>query len=476
MRRSFTFNGIRKPYVVMLAGKQRPPFAARRRNILNVRGRPGGLLSSTETDPLPIHVPIGFVGDSSGIIADMKDELADWLLTDEPVPLIFDDEPNRIYYAVVENTLDDFEEFANLRKGTIQFICPDPFKYKSTSYFGDFIDDGYVLDNEGSAEIEPIFEATVLEPITFMQVATEQEYMMIGEPAEVTQPTYERYTRVLNQNMSSIVGWTNSNEIDGARAGSMESNGFRFQPVSFGSGSGWHGPALKTSLPGAPYTDFLMNAIVGFWNGAGQVGRVEIYLLDDQNRTVAKIAMKDTRPGESVGWGEARLGDSVINHHMIDEFGDRKGNWNSFYGVLRLQRNGNQWYAYIAKVDQETGRHHTIRSVRWTDADNVFNRNVSQVVVHFGQYGTHRTGAMGVYDLKVDRINQQQAGIPYIAQADDVITFDHRTNNILINGESRIDLKDFGATYFSLKKGQTPLFVMPEGKLSTRVKWQERFK
>ncbi|MED1602597.1 distal tail protein Dit [Alkalihalophilus marmarensis] len=442
---------------------------------LDIPGMDGEMISSSKRRGRPLQIPISILGSSPEDIIKKVDALNNLLDFSEPKPIILPGEPNRVYYGSLDGE-QEWDEIGVLGKGYLNFYCPDPHKYKPVSYFGDFIDDVYVLNNEGAAEAEPIFEATVLEPITFMQVATEQEYMMIGEPAEVTQMTYERYTRVLNQNMSSIVGWTNSNEIDGARAGSMESNGFRFQPVSFGSGSGWHGPALKTSLPGAPYTDFLMNAIVGLWNGAGQVGRVEIYLLDDQNRTVAKIAMKDTRPGESVGWGEARLGDSVINHHMIDEFGDRKGNWNSFYGVLRLQRNGNQWYAYIAKVDQETGRHHTIRSVRWTDADNVFNRNVSQVVVHFGQYGTHRTGAMGVYDLKVDRINQQQAGIPYIAQSDDIITFDHRTNNILINGESRIDLKDFGATYFSLKKGQTPLFVMPEGKLRTRVKWQERFK
>ena len=444
--------------------------------LIEVPAMDGAYYSQKRRPPRVIEIEADIRASNREELRTKLDQLNAILDVDQPVPIIFPDEPGMIYYGIPEST-GEGNEYTFLHQGQLAIICPDPYKY-GDEVIVEFPSDVVTVTNEGTTEADPVFELEALEPVTFAMIQNQHnEYMMIGKPVDLEEETpFERDELIFHDDMSTTVGWTDATEIDGTPAGSMESNGVRFEPVSFGSGTGWHGPAMKTSVPEV-LTDFRMDAIVGFWNStANIVGRVEIYLLDEQNRAVCKIAIKDTLNSRSLGWGEARLGDNQVNYYMIDEFGDQPGNWNDFYGMLRFERVGNRWSAYIAKIDQTTGRHHTRRSVIWTDNDEVFTRNVAQVVVHFGQYDSHTTGAMGVYDIKIWKINQGQSyEVPYIAYPEDIITFDHVNKDLLINGESRKDLKDFGATFFTLKKRENQLVVHPSA-FNTTLRYRTRFK
>lgn len=119
----------------MTRGRTKPLFTPVQRNILTVPGMPGGHLSSTEIEPISFIQPIAYVAKDDNHALRIKDELAEWLITDKPAPLQFDDEPGRTYYAIVQNTIEDFERIAVLRQGAINFLCLDPFSYgKEQSY------------------------------------------------------------------------------------------------------------------------------------------------------------------------------------------------------------------------------------------------------------------------------------------------------------------------------------------------------
>src|SRR5690606_38626397 len=148
---------IDKQWVISLRGRQKAPFAPLTRNIITVPGMPGGHLQSTDVEPLVINQPIGFRVKDDEHALQLKDELATWLITDEPVPLQFDDEPGRFYYAVVQNTGDDFEKFAELRQGTIQFLCLDPYAH-GDEVIVEFPSDVVTVTNEGTTEADPVFE------------------------------------------------------------------------------------------------------------------------------------------------------------------------------------------------------------------------------------------------------------------------------------------------------------------------------
>ena len=129
---SFTFNGISKPYVHATLETKRPMWAPIEREIIEVPGRPGGILRNTKVKPriLPINITIKGVED----LEKAKEEIADWLITDQPAPLIFPDDPERKYYAVIDGE-DQLDYVFLFGKGTINFVCPDPYKYGAEQSF-----------------------------------------------------------------------------------------------------------------------------------------------------------------------------------------------------------------------------------------------------------------------------------------------------------------------------------------------------
>ena len=167
--KSLTFNGIRKDWLYLLQGREKPPFAPIDRRLISVPGMAGAYLSSTSVRPLLINQPIGVVVHSDAEALQIKEELAEWLFTDKPVELQFDDEPGRTYYAIVQNTIEDFSKFAEFRTGTIQFLCLDPYSYGSEQTI-EPNDDTFIIENNGTAEAEPIIELTATQKSTFAMV------------------------------------------------------------------------------------------------------------------------------------------------------------------------------------------------------------------------------------------------------------------------------------------------------------------
>lgn len=83
-------------------------------------------------------------------------DLASWLNPKNgPQELIFDDETDKKYYAVVtENT--DFEGIFAKRVAEIEFLCPDPFAYSITESSATISNDSATINNTGTAEAFPI--------------------------------------------------------------------------------------------------------------------------------------------------------------------------------------------------------------------------------------------------------------------------------------------------------------------------------
>lgn len=138
-----TFNGKRNNRIYLLEGRRKPPFAPRQHNLLT--GKYISRVQQTRTAPLTIQQPVGFVVKDNQDALVIRDVLASWLITDEPVALSFDDEPGRTYFALVDNTIEDFERFSVIRRGTIQFLCPDGHGYGLTKTIN--VGTGYATHN-----------------------------------------------------------------------------------------------------------------------------------------------------------------------------------------------------------------------------------------------------------------------------------------------------------------------------------------
>jgi predicted phage tail component-like protein len=480
---SFTFNGIKKDFIIAERGKRRSAFAPITRNLLKVPNMPGAYLQSSETDVRTITQPVVINGADRFDVRKLEEEIASWLVTDEPKELIFDDEPDRVYFAVIDGSLE-IEDIVRFGRGEIVFICVDPYKYKGNIETAFFYTNPSLIMNEGTVEAFPIFRANVLAPITNLDIILDEDYMRVGQPYTVDRTPVEAETVVFDDPLGSLNGWSQAEYVDNGHIEGeigVDANG-SFYPRLVGQvieAGVWQGPSLKKSI-GAELQDFKMEAIVELRNGAaepGETGMIEIYLLDAVGNIVGKVGIEDYSRTSVETHFKAKAGDALEGVW----FGDgRDKHWENFFGAIRLEREGRDWYAYIGLIDKETRIRSwqlgSKRNVHFYDSQAKYQNKIAQIQVSFRIFPESPKIPMFVHRLTVWRLNTvKNEEIPYIAYPGDLIEIDHQTNDIRVNGESRPFLKDFGAHFFPLKKGANPIFYLPSSGIEMNIEWRERF-
>jgi predicted phage tail component-like protein len=450
--------------------------------LTHVAGMDGSYPSSSRLASRRMTIDITMKGTSFNDLRKRIEQLNEILFTRNiDVPIVFNDEPDRVYYGRIDEVTDTIES-SYIYQAQLTVICSDPFKYgeeKKLTFSSDIVS----FTNQGTAEADPIFEMEVLKPTTFAMVQNQDEqYQMIGRPVDADSTPFEAEELIMHKRMSSTSDWTAASQVDnGVVSGTMVSDGNGFVVQSFGTQgqAKWYGPALKTSLP-ETLQDFRMEARVENLNGRNQVGKVEIYLLDINNNILARISMADVWQGyyRNRAASNIRNNESTQSlHRLAETTAEAQGElWNNFDGILRIERVGERWSAYVAKVGN--GNLHSARETKnFIDVGNEFQQQVAQIQVHIGIFDNYSPTAMRIKDLKVWKINNpDDHQIPYIVYAGDVITLDHRTSEILINGEPRTDLKDFGGQYFKLTPGGNQVIVQPSDSFNTNMKYLERYR
>ncbi|MBU8773181.1 distal tail protein Dit [Cytobacillus oceanisediminis] len=337
-----------------------------------------------------------------------------------------------------------------------------------------------VVNNMGTADAKPIFTAMVKAPITHLDIVTEEGYMRIGEPVNIEETPVEREQLILKETLKTTTGWATANDVDGGSiAGTMVSDGETFRAQSYGTGSLWHGPALKKSLP-EQIQDFKVDMYASLkTKDVREAGRVELYLRDVNDKVIGKLALKEMLTASDSVHGEARAGGIDGGQFLISTDGATPGVWNQFYGILRLTRIGDRLQAYIAKIDTATGNRHT----RWLskeiiDSQGLFQAKLAQIQIHLGQHGSKAfVQDIGVHEVQVYKINQTtETQIPYIAYPGDIIEIDMIEEDIRINGEARVDLKDFGSSFFALQPGENIITYSNYDVVDLKIDWREPFK
>ncbi|MET3203228.1 UNVERIFIED_ORG: putative phage tail component-like protein [Bacillus proteolyticus] len=487
----FSFNGKRNPNVIPLQGKKRPAWAPLDHMFLEVSHYPGGRLLRTQTKMRKILVPIALLYDSAEEAEKLKEEIADWLVTDQPCELIFDDEKDRTFLAVVDETLD-LDQLVDLGEGTLTFICPMPYKLGKEQTV-DFKKDvsGLVasVQNKGTVHSNPIIEIDITKPNTFLDVwfgetsLNDRDYFRIGMPLKTVETPVERNQRLIWDEMATTVGWSKVSSMeDGEPVGEMKSDKYQFYCSDFGTaGKGWHGAAVKKSIPGGPVQDFIMQAYVTCKSKKiNEMGRVEIAILDENSKVLSKIAMND------LFWqAEQNFGTMVIGYDnkpgkigLIYESGDYPNTWNQYFGRLWIARTGNVWEAYISKFLPGTEKDDSERFARWTDEKNYHMEKAAQIQISIMQFqDVPPVEAMSVSDLKFWKVNLNTKNTPpYIVDVGDKVVIDTENSHVTIEGKNAINIKDIFSNFPVINRGTNKLEIMPSDIGTARVKYRERFR
>ncbi|RWS41485.1 phage tail family protein [Bacillus mycoides] len=495
---SFTFNNIRKDYVQMLVGRKRPTWSPIKRKLLKVPHRPGAYFINTETEERRIDVPL-FISAKKDIadLQKVKEDLSDWLYTETPVELIFDDERDRTYLAFIDGSLD-LDELVNKGRGVISFICPMPYKLGATKT-SEFVQSASTetttyFSNNGNVESSPLIEIDVKKPSTFLDVwfgeyPNGRDYFRIGYPLTVEETKVQERERVMWDDMSNIVGWTpvtgQIEEMRGTGELKVKDGTALYCPYYGAEGTtGFHGGIVKKNIPGGPLKDFELEAAVHLQcKNIDQMGRVEVLLLDEASNVVARINMNDLYNEAELTKAYMRIGNMGTPNSirkLADTSGAHPTTFNNFYGRLRIARRGRQWSVYVAKFKEGTEIDDASFVERWTDegTGTMTDRKVAQVMLAICRYDRNTpVYTIQIDDLKIWKVNNvdSNATRPYIFDTGDKVIIDTERSLVTINGKNAINIKDIFSNFPTVIRGYNRLDIIPPDVKAT-VSFRERYR
>lgn len=493
---SFTFNKERKEFVQIEKGWKRPTWAPLKRNLLSVPGYPGARLLNTQTEIRILSIPVGIIVPDGGNLELLKEEIASWLITDQPAELIFDVEPNRTYLAVVDDGFDP-DEFVTLGQGVIKFICPMPYKlgktntHTFTQNWSTEITSNFI--NKGSVEAPPIIEMIVKKPSTFLDIwfgkyPLERNYFRIGYPLTVEESTVQERERVLWDEMSSVVGWTpvtgQVEEMKGTGELKVKDGTAIYCPYYGEEGTkGFHGGISKKSIPGGPIQDFEMEARVHLQSkNIDQMGRVEVLLLDEASNVVARINMNDLYADAEITKAYMRVGNNGTPNSirkLVDTTGAHPNTFNNFNGRLRIARRGKEWSVYVARFRDGTEIDDASLVERWIDetGNPMTERKIAQVMIAICRWDRNTpVYTMQIDDLKIWKINKVPSNTkPYIFDTGDKIIIDTERSLVTINGKDAINIKDIFSEFPKIIRGDNRIDIMPPD-VNATISYRERYR
>jgi Phage tail protein. len=145
-----------------------------------------------------------------------------------------------------------------------------------------------------------------------------------------------------------------------------------------------------------------------------------------------------------------------------------------------MRRIGQRFEFYVARIghtSEEGYIHHDTFTQIFHDVNNEYQGRLRYVEIHIGKFGDTpsptlpRINAIEVFEHK--KVLDDET--PYIIYPGDIIIFDHKNADIFINGESRMDLKQLGASFFKLKKGENRLVVSPDDSFDVKCKYRPTY-
>src|SRR5690606_32814846 len=280
--------------------------------------------------------------------------------TTEKVPIIFPDQPDMTYYGEYAGVEEDVEyHHVGIHRGTI-YILRDKYKYGAEKTV-ETTSDTFIVENNGTADAEPIIELTATQKATFAMISNGEEYNLIGTPADDDVVVVDEKTSVLYENGSTIDTWITPVTLDVVDShfidridGVMGTDGAGIRPETWGTvGQKQRGAGALKELSEPiqdfeiePTFDVLSTREIENW-------RMGIMLLDECMRNSGMIGLKDNSRNRKRRTPLARIGpyrgSGRGSAYLIGD-ADRYDNARAttFFSV-RFRREGKAFSVYIGE-------------------------------------------------------------------------------------------------------------------------------
>ncbi|MFO3693646.1 distal tail protein Dit [Staphylococcus felis] len=495
---NFTFNGKSNPHCSYL-NYSTSYGLDRDIQYEEVMGRPGGVLSYVKENVRVIEVEL--LIDAYGSrrkLEHVAEEIVNWLSTDQPEPLIFNREPDRIYYAMLTERLEP-SYFISFSKVKVNFICLDPYKYSAIGNQNTAISDSISVVNTGTADTPIIVEARALKDSTnFIIAKDDKNYFMIGKSEDANKVTKDVEPFVFNDEFhtTGLSNWrympndtSFGNLLDGgdAMGGKFKLSNERESifPESWGNNTqtNWHGPAIYKSLTKS-VQDFRIRFKVSIHQGLGiGTGKAVAFLVDENNRTLFSITYVNT---------SATTNNSQILVYAYNEHNEARRIYKrdvpqqlkrlkNIHAFIFLERKGAniKVTTYFYDINKDPNRKKPlIKDERITvDRGNLYQRPARIARLYRGKAAKYSKYLWhSILAFKIQELLPNQSDVtPIEIREGDLIQIDMHRKSVTINDEDALSLKEFGSNYFNVDAGVSELIVYPPETFDTTVKWQDRY-
>lgn len=447
------------------------------RSKIVVPGMPGAHLSSTQEGERQVVISLQIETDDMNEFDELKHSIFDLFYSKDEITIVRDLTPNREIKVLQEGSYDINNLSTEDGEFELHLTMVDPYVYDSEQTIPLYSESGTTINVEGTAKTKPIFEFDVLAPITFAMVSNGEEYMVIGQPTTVDEQVVNAKTLLFEEYGSTINEWlTATPEMEGGSQGTIGYDGAGITAPSYGSGNYFHGPSVYKEVPVTGDFEIELRGQL-LTDNVQQTGRIGFFLFDDQMREIAFMAAADNSVYVPRKLAEGRIGPFIKDfQNYIVSSRNYQWEWDNFPALLRLRRVGDRYEFLVARVLGD-GRHMDPLTASWTVFEDKFRGSLKYVGIFIDKHGdtpsphTARIDYIKAYQLNQITVEQT----PYIADVGDKIVFNHKTRELLLNGES-VKKGELGASPFKLTPGENTLVLLPENSLQGVVKYGPAYK
>ena len=412
-------------------------------------------------------------------------ELAQALMSDEPQQLIFGDEPDKYYLAIVDGQSTVAEAYYN-NILTITFVVPDGIAHSVATKTADNTTDTITVPNLGTAPTAPIISATMHSENGLVAFANDQGgVLQFGDPEEIDGETRQKSERVLyegydhapadvtyNNAATNYPNYLNDPAKPNSQRGTIgyadtvgldPAKGSGATPTFTNGDSGyWGGPSYQLAInPSSNNTNtgnFLMKTRFYFATSVKQTGRLEITLQNGDEVAYSAVIRDSETSKDEIDvefWVQSKCMDSFALN--------RKNYTNGMYRELVIGKLGSKITMQIGAVtDIKTGNTTTVRStvIKNYQLDYMADVPVTTYSVWFERMRNMNHVVMDVTDTQFSWVNVNYwQDLPNRWNDGDVVTADVANKAIYVNGVEDMTLHTVGNQWdkFMLQPGENTI-------------------
>jgi len=396
-------------------------------------------------------------------IPDALEKIAQIVNVEEPKQLIFGDEPDWYYSAIVDGTLS-FTRLEREGSGTITWLVPDMYKHavNSTTYSNDGADKSRILfDNNSNASTPVNVRVKMKSDNGFLGLSLNGAYYQVGIPEQVDgvqlPPSEQLVDNGVDRLSQALVNNTTCQPLPAymghlSQTGTVSKTNNGLEVTNYGTSpdKSWAGPSLTWKFP--PTDD-------------GHVGAKNLFLwqdvcfetsaLPEAGLQVHTLSDKDGKRLFSVIYIDQS---GTINQSKIIAFvNDKKvyetnNYWTStgYKGFMSMTKSGNNFVLVYGNTTKT-----------FVDPD-LENAEAMYYTIGYGKWYNNpapQHNWLAQWKLRQDKINIWK-DIPNFFANGDVVQLNSENNELTINGVPNWDRVDVGSEPFNAKIGSNILGVV----------------